>query len=207
MGRIERYMKAIKVIFRNHDFVCFRTRCTNETIRCVKTGINPINLDIYALASCKSLEVVFLNEVELNSTEFKNFTKNISVIPSGILADFRGGGSDLKGNEDCLSVEEIAKLINEGCSKLEIRAFEERFLDERNSEINGIGNNWRPWLRFEEFDKRALCNIGMNTVVGGHPGTGFQDWRNSESWNRVAGFKNFGESWEIVPVFGDISNP
>jgi hypothetical protein len=44
-------------------------------------------------------------------------------------------------------------------------------------------------------------------VVGGHSGTGFQNWRNSEFWNRVPGFNNLGESWEIVPVFGDISNP
>jgi hypothetical protein len=44
-------------------------------------------------------------------------------------------------------------------------------------------------------------------VVGGHSGTGFQNWRNSEFWNRVPGFNNLGESWEIVPVFSDISNP
>jgi hypothetical protein len=44
-------------------------------------------------------------------------------------------------------------------------------------------------------------------VVWSHSGTGFQNWRNSEFWNRVPGFNNLGESWEIVPVFGDISNP
>jgi hypothetical protein len=44
-------------------------------------------------------------------------------------------------------------------------------------------------------------------VVGGHPGTGFQDSEFRQSWNLVPGFKNFGESWEIVPVFRDISNP
>ena len=32
---------------------------------------------------------------------------------------------------------------------------------------------------------------------------GFQNWRNSEFWNRVPGFNNLGESLEIVPVFGD----
>ncbi|CBY14298.1 unnamed protein product [Oikopleura dioica] len=165
-GKLEKFADAVKIIIRGKDFVCFRVRCINDLIRCIKQIINPVCLDKIALMCQRSIELYLLNEMELNSIHFKKFAKSNSVIPSGLLSDFFGGGSSTTGIEGVKTPAELMKIIREKCTQNEVDLFEEKFLGQRLCEVDGIGDNWLDFLDAPKLDKRALTNLALNTDGG-----------------------------------------
>ncbi|CBY12588.1 unnamed protein product [Oikopleura dioica] len=162
-GKIDKFTDAVKIIVKGKDLICFRVRCVNELIRCIRQTINPVCLDKIALMCQKSIELYLLNEMELSSIQFKNFAKSNSVIPSGLLSDFFGGNEGITGTEGCMSPLELMNRIRKECTRNELDIFEEKYLGQRLCEIDGIGDNWLEQLECPKLDLRALTNLAMNT--------------------------------------------
>ena len=163
MGKIEKYADENKILIKGQDFVGFRVRIINEYIRCVKYLFNPVSLDNIAVANKGSLDILLLNEMEQNSTQFKNWAKGASVIPSGVFSDFCNDDAPAEKLLFASNPRELMDSIQANCSPMQIKLFEDKFLGVRDGDIGEVGSNWANWLTSSELDKRALVNLALNS--------------------------------------------